>query len=72
MIPRDKKNDSSNEYALEICETDKVCSVDYKIDNFKMVSDDYNISVSKKLISSFEGKTGVQYWIAAESTSTFE
>jgi hypothetical protein len=70
MKAHDKKNSSSNEYAIEIGDTDLVFSVDYKVENFKMISGDYEVSISKKLISKFKG--AVEYFVACESTSTFQ
>lgn len=72
IVVHDKKNDSSNQYALEIGQTDSIFNADFKSDNFKMVSDDYEVSISSKMISQFEGKnTGANYWLACESTSSF-
>jgi hypothetical protein len=70
MKAHDKKTPTSNEYAIEIGETDQVFSVDYKVENFKMVPGDYEVSISKKLISKFKG--AVEYFVACESTSTFQ
>ena len=72
IIAHDKKNDTSNQYALEVGQTDLLFNVDFKADNFKMISDDYEVSISSKMISQFEGKTtGASYWLACESTSSF-
>lgn len=69
MKAHDKKNSTSNEYAIEIGATDQTFAVDYKVENFKMVSGDYEVTISKKLISKFKGN--VEYFVACESTSTF-
>ena len=70
MKAHDKKNSTSNEYAIEIGDTDQTFAVDYKVENFKMVPSDYEVTISKKLISQFKGSV-VEYFVACESTSTF-
>ena len=72
IVAHDKKNDTSNEYALQVGTTDSVFTVDFKVENFKMLADDYVVTLSSKLISHFAGKNnGAEYWLACESTSSF-
>ena len=72
MIATDKKNKSSNTYAVDICESDKTFTAYFKAENFKMVTDDYDVAVSSQKISHFVNRTKpVQYWIALEPDSTF-
>ena len=68
----DKKNKSSNEYALNVGETDKKFTAYFKAENFKMVSDDYDVAISKQKISHFVNRNkSIQYWIALEPDSEF-
>ena len=68
----DKKNKSSNEYALNVGETDKKFTAYFKAENFKMVSDDYDVAISKQKISHFVNRNKpIQYWIALEPDSEF-
>ena len=68
----DKKNKSSNEYALNVGETDKKFTAYFKAENFKMISDDYDVAISKQKISHFVNRNkSIQYWIALEPDSEF-
>ena len=68
----DKKNKSSNEYSLNIGETDKKFTAYFKAENFKMISDDYDVAISKQKISHFVNRNkSIQYWIALEPDSEF-
>jgi hypothetical protein len=72
FIATDKKNKSSNDYSLNIGETDKTFTAYFKADNFKMISDDYDVAISKQKISHLIGRSKpVQYWIALEPDSEF-
>ena len=72
MIATDKKNKSSNTYAVDICESDKTFTAYFKAENFKMVTDDYDVAISSQKISHFVNRTRpVKYWIALEPDSTF-
>ena len=37
-------NKSSNEYSIDVGETDKTFKAYFKVENFKMISDDYDVS----------------------------
>jgi hypothetical protein len=68
----DKKNKSSNEYSLNVGETDKKFTAYFKAENFKMISDDYDVAISKQKISHFVNRNkSIQYWIALEPDSEF-
>lgn len=72
MIATDKKNKSSNTYSVYICESDKKFTAYFKAENFKMVTDDYDVALSSQKISHFVNRTRpVKYWIALEPDSTF-
>lgn len=70
----DKKNPSSNSYIIELNQkTNKKFTVYFKVENLKMLSDDYQIDLSSQNIARMLGKkVGVEYFIAAEQDSTFE
>ena len=68
----DKKNDTSNKFDIVVGEN---ATADYtfyfKVENLKMISGDYDVSVSSKSISHFQNtKLPIQYWIALEPDST--
>ena len=72
LVATDKKNKSSNEYSLVVGETDKSFTAYFKTENFKMVSDDYDVAISKQKISHFVNRNKpIQYWIALEPDSEF-
>jgi len=44
----------------------------FNIANFKFINDDYEVSISSRLISNFNSKNNpIEYWVALEKTSTF-
>jgi len=72
IVATDKKNKSSNEYSLDIGETDKTFTAFFKAENFKQVVDDYDVAISEQKISHFVNRNkAVQYWIALEPDSEF-
>jgi len=70
----DSSNTTSNSFSIDV---DGEYSIDnfkfiLNISNLKIISGDYDVKISSKLISHFINKTNnVQYWIALEKTSTF-
>ena len=72
FVATDKKNKSSNDYSLVVGETDKKFTAYFKAENFKIISDDYDVAISKQKISHFINRNKpVQYWIALEPDSQF-
>ena len=72
LIVRDKKNDTSNTFAVTVGETDKVFSFNFKIENIKILPGTYEVVVSQKLLSKFTNKDrDLRYYIALEPDSTF-
>lgn len=44
----------------------------FNIANFKFIQDDYNVSISSRLISNFKSvNKPIEYWVALEKTSNF-
>jgi hypothetical protein len=72
LLVRDKKNDTSNTFAVTVGETDKVFSFNFKIENIKILPGTYEVVVSQKLLSKFTNKDcDLRYYIALEPDSTF-
>ena len=72
LLVRDKKNDTSNTFAVTVGETDKVFSFNFKIENIKILPGTYEVVVSQKLLSKFTNKDrNLRYYIALEPDSTF-
>ena len=72
LLVRDKKNDTSNTFAVTVGETDKVFTFNFKIENIKILPGTYDVIVSQKLLSRFVSKNhDLTYYIALEPDSTF-
>jgi len=73
LVVRDKKNDTSNEFAIVVGETDKEFTFNFKVENIKIIPGAYDVVVSSKLLSQFTNSTyNLKYFIALEPDSTFE
>ena len=72
LVVRDKKNDTSNEYAIVVGETDKEFTFNFKVENIKIIPGAYDVVVSSKLLSQFTNtQHDLKYYIALEPDSTF-
>ena len=72
LVVRDKKNDTSNEFAVVVGETDKEFSFNFKVENIKIIPGAYDVIVSQKLLSKFTNTScDLKYYIALEPDSTF-
>jgi hypothetical protein len=72
LVVRDKKNDTSNEYAIVVGETDSEFTFNFKVENIKIIPGSYDVVVSEKLLSRFQSKNhDLCYWIALEPDSQF-
>ena len=72
LVVRDKKNDTSNEYAIVVGETDQEFIFNFKVENIKIIPGAYDVVVSSKLLSQFTNtKYNLTYYIALEPDSTF-
>ena len=73
LVVRDKKNDTSNYFAIVVGETENEFSFNFKVENIKVLPGTYEVVVSKKLLSRFESKNhDLTYYIALEPDSTFD
>ena len=72
LVVHDKKNDTSNQYAIVVGETDLDFSFNLKVENIKIIPGAYDVIVSSKLLSQFTNtKYNLTYYIALEPDSTF-
>ena len=72
LVVRDKKNDTSNEFAIVVGETDKEFIFNFKVENIKIIPGAYDVVVSQKLLSKFTNESlDLKYFIALEPDSTF-
>ena len=73
LVARDKKNDTSNEFAIVVGETDKEFVFNFKVENIKIIPGAYDVIVSSKLLSQFTNENyNLKYYIALEPDSTFK
>ena len=72
LVVRDKKNDTSNDFAITVGETEATFSFNFKVENIKILPGTYDVVVSQKLLSRFTSKNhDLTYYIALEPDSTF-
>ena len=72
LVVRDKKNDTSNEYAIVVGETDQEFTFNFRVENIKIIPGAYDVVVSSKLLSKFTNtKYNLTYYIALEPDSVF-
>ena len=72
LVVRDKKNDTSNEFAVVVGETDKDFSFNFKVENIKIIPGAYDVVISSKLLAKFTNSSyNLIYYIALEPDSTF-
>jgi hypothetical protein len=72
LVVRDKKNDTSNDFSVVVGETDGVFTFNFKVENIKILPGNYEVVISRKLLSRFKNTSfDVTYHIALEPDSTF-
>jgi|11_taG_2_1085331.scaffolds.fasta_scaffold00028_65 hypothetical protein len=70
VVVRDKENDTSNTFSINVGKTDDEFVLNMKVENLKLIRGDYDVVMSKRLISRFTNKSiPVTYWIALEPDS---
>jgi hypothetical protein len=72
IVVGDLKNATANSYNVTIGSTDLTFSANLKVDNLKMIHQDYTVSISSKKISRWVATAGdMTVFVALESSSTF-
>lgn len=70
VVVRDKENDTSNTFSINVGETTDEFVLNLKVENVKLLEGDYNVVMSRRLISRFTNKNiPITYWIALEPDS---
>ena len=73
LVVRDKKNETSNDFAVVVGETDGNFVLNFKVENIKLIPGSYDVVVSSKLISKFTCREhDLSYYIALEPDSSYE
>jgi hypothetical protein len=75
LIVTDVKDSTANTFSVDV-DAISCCDDEFKfvfnIGNFKFVNGDYEVTISKKLISHFKNlNVPVEYWVALEKNSSF-
>ena len=72
LVVRDRKNDTSNDFAITVGETESEFSFNFKVENIKILPGTYDVVCSKALLSRFTSKNqDLTYYIALEPDSSF-
>ena len=70
LLVRDKKNDTSNDFSLVVGETNATFSLNFKVENIKILPGTYDVVMSKKLLSRFVSRDyNLKYYICLLYTS---
>jgi len=73
LVVRDKKNDTSNSYAVKVGETDSSFTFNFKVENLKLLPGDYDVTISQQNASLFRDvNRDLEYLIALEPDSKYE
>ena len=73
LVVRDKKNETSNTFAVVVGETDGKFVLNFKVENIKLIPGSYDVVVSQKLLSKFTCREhDLKYYIALEPDSSYE
>lgn len=70
VVVRDKENDTSNTFSVDVGVTSDEFVLNMKVENLKIFKGDYKVTMSKRLISCFQHQMiPLTYWIALEPDS---
>jgi hypothetical protein len=69
---RDKKNDTSNEYSINVGSTESEFSFNFKVENIRIIPGSYNVEICKQGLSKFTNTDiDLKYYIALEPDSDY-
>ena len=72
LVVGDLKVDTGNQFSIELESTDKTFSANFKVENLKMIVQDYSVEISSKGLSKWTAESGdMTLYVALESTSKF-
>ena len=72
LVVSDRKNDTSNEFAIVVGQTDKEFCFNFKIENIKLIPGSYQVVISeKKLARFYNERYNITYFLALEPDSTY-
>ena len=72
LVVGDLKVDTGNQFSIELDSTDMTFSANFKVENLKMIVQDYSVEISSKGLSKWIAESGdMTLYVALESTSKF-
>ena len=72
-VVSDRKNDTSNESAIVVGQTNKTFSFNFKIENIKLIPGSYQVTISSKNLARFYNTSyKLTYFIALEPDSNYD
>ena len=72
LVVSDRKNDTSNEFAIVVNESKLRFQFNFKIENIKLIPGSYEVQISRKNLAKFtNSKYNLDYFIALEPDSTY-
>jgi hypothetical protein len=72
LVALDKNDTSSNNYSVDLGETDADFEFYFKVENLKLLPGDYNVEITEKIVSKFTHEVfDLSYWIALEPDSKY-
>ena len=72
LVVGDLKVDTGNQFSIELDPTDMTFSANFKVENLKMIVQDYSVEISSKGLSKWTAESGdMTLYVALESTSKF-
>ena len=72
LVVGDLKVDTGNQFSIELDSTDMTFSANFKVENLKMIVQDYSVEISSKGLSKWTAESGdMTLYVALESTSKF-
>jgi hypothetical protein len=73
LLVRDKENSTSNEFSINVGETNSVFKFNFKVENIKIVPGKYEVVISAPKMARFANSAiDLRYYIALEPDSTYE
>lgn len=73
LVVKDKKNPSSNEFSLNVGQTNQNFNLYFRMENLRIIPGTYDVVISKKLLARFKNTNkDLTYYITLETDSTFE
>ena len=72
LVVGDLNVDTGNQFSIELDPTDMTFSANFKVENLKMIVQDYSVKISSKGLSKWTAESGdMTLYVALESTSKF-